>query len=124
MAGAATTSQLSDVGEAFDAWTEARMRPWVEDHAVMDEALRRRWAGDDVDLTGPRLPSDLVLEAAKVDERIGPAVGPYMGMQDLPSVLDPVEPLARVVYQSGWRPALTAGPNRRELAEIVDAAAA
>jgi hypothetical protein len=47
-----------------------------------------------------------------------------MGMQDLPSVLDPVEPLARVVYQSGWRPALTAGPNRRELAEIVDAAAA
>lgn len=100
------------------------MRPWVEDHAVMDEALRRRWAGDDVDLTGPRLPSDLVLEAANVDERIGPAVGPYMGMQDLPSVLDPVEPLARVVYQSGWRPALTAGPNRRELAEIVDAAAA
>jgi hypothetical protein len=42
--GQATTSQLTGVGEAFDAWTEARMRPWVEDHAVMDEALRRRWA--------------------------------------------------------------------------------
>jgi hypothetical protein len=112
------------VGEAFDAWTEARMRPWVEDHAVMDEALRRRWAGEDVDLTGPRLPSDLVLEAAKMDERVGRAVGPYLSMQALPSVLEPVEPLARVVYQSGWRPAPAPGPNRRELAEIVDAAAA
>jgi 2-polyprenyl-6-methoxyphenol hydroxylase-like FAD-dependent oxidoreductase len=122
--GTATTSQLADVSEAFDAWTDARMRPWVEDHAVMDEALRRRWAGEDVDLTGPRLPSDLVLEAAKMDERVGRAVGPYLSMQALPSVLEPVEPLARVVYQSGWRPAPAPGPNRRELAEIVDAAAA
>lgn len=122
--GRATSSQLVDLGEAFDAWTEAQMRPWVEDHAVMDEALRRRWAGEDLDLTGPRLPSDLVMEAAKIDQRIGPAIGPYLSMQALPSVLDPVEPLARVVYQRGWRPTLAAGPSRRELAEIVDAAAA
>jgi hypothetical protein len=47
-----------------------------------------------------------------------------LSMQALPSVLDPVEPLARVVYQSGWRPTPAAGPNRRELAEIVDAVAA
>jgi 2-polyprenyl-6-methoxyphenol hydroxylase-like FAD-dependent oxidoreductase len=123
-AGTATTRQLIDVGESFDAWTEARMRPWVEDHAIMDEALRRRWAGEDVDLTGPRLPSDLVLEAAKVDERIGRAVGPYVSMQALPSVLHPVEPLARAVYQGGWRPMPAAGPTRQELAEIVEAAAA
>ena len=124
VAGRATSSQLTDVGEAFDVWTEARMRPWVEDHAVMDEALRRRWTGEDLDFTGPRLPSDLVMEAAKVDKRISRAVGPYLSMQALPSVLDPVEPLARVVYQRGWRPTPAAGPNRRELAEIVDAVAA
>ena len=64
------------------------------------------------------------MEATKVDERISRAVEPYLSMQALPSVLDPVEPLARVVYQSGWRPAPAAGPNRRELAEIVDAVAA
>jgi hypothetical protein len=44
-------------------------------------------------------------------------------MTAMPDVLDAVEPLARVVYESGWRPVLAAGPNRRELAEIVDAAA-
>ena len=124
VAASATTSRLTDVGEAFDAWTEANMRPWVEDHAIMDHALRRRWGGEDVDLSLPRLPSDLVMEASRVDVRIGPAIGPYVAMRALPAVLDAVEPLARVVYESGWRPALAAGPNRRELAEIVDAAAA
>jgi 2-polyprenyl-6-methoxyphenol hydroxylase-like FAD-dependent oxidoreductase len=123
VAASATTSRLTDVGEAFDAWTEANMRPWVEDHAIMDHALRRRWGGEDVDLYLPRLPSDLVMEASRVDERIGPAIGPYVAMRALPAVLDAVEPLARVVYESGWRPALAAGPNRRELSEIVDAAA-
>jgi hypothetical protein len=124
VAASATTSRLTDVGEAFDAWTEANMRPWVEDHAIMDHALRRRWGGEDVDLSLPRLPSDLVMEASRVDVRIGPAIGPYVAMRALPAVLDAVEPLARVVYESGWRPALAAGPNRRELAEIVDAPAA
>jgi 2-polyprenyl-6-methoxyphenol hydroxylase-like FAD-dependent oxidoreductase len=119
-----TTAQLTDLGEAFDAWTEANMRPWVEDHAVMDESLRQRWAGEDVDLSGPRLPSDLVMEAARVDERIAPVIGPYVAMRALPSVLDPVEPLARAVYETGWRPPLSEGPSRRELVEIVDRAAA
>ena len=43
------------------------MRPWVEDHVLMDDSLRRRWAGEDVDLTG-RPPSDLVLVAEQDDE--------------------------------------------------------
>ena len=124
VAGAVTTQELTDLGEAFDAWTEANMRPWVEDHAVMDESLRRRWAGEDVDLSAPRLPSDLVMEAARVDERIAPVIGPYVAMQALPSVLDPVEPLARAVYATGWRPRLSDGPSRRELVEIVDRAVA
>ena len=120
VAGACPTGRLTDLGEAFDAWTEANMRPWVEDHAVMDESLRRRWAGEDVDLSGPRLPSDLVMEAARVDERIAPVIGPYVAMQALPSVLDPVEPLARAVYETGWRAPLSDGPSRRELVEIVE----
>ena len=124
VAGDGHDPELTDLGEAFDAWTEANMRPWVEDHAVMDESLRQRWAGEDVDLSGPRLPSDLVMEAAHVDERIAPVIGPYVAMRALPSVLDPVEPLARAVYETGWRPRLSEGPSRRELVEIVDRAAA
>src|SRR6478609_8330271 len=122
--GSMSNGRLSELGEAFDEWTEANMRPWVEDHAVMDESLRRRWAGEDVDLSGARLPSDLVLEAARVDERIEPAIGPYVAMQALPAVLDPVEPLARAVYETGWRAPLSPGPNRRELVEIVESAVA
>jgi 2-polyprenyl-6-methoxyphenol hydroxylase-like FAD-dependent oxidoreductase len=122
--GTVTADELIDLGEAFDEWTEASMRPWVEDHAVMDEALRQRWHGEDIDLSLPRLPSDLVLMASEVDKGILPAVGPYMSMQALPTVLDPVEPLARAVYESGWRPNLSAGPSRRDLVEIVESVAA
>ena len=39
-----------------------------------------------------------------------------------PSCLDPVEPLARAVYETGWRPAFTPGPRRAEVREIVAAA--
>ncbi len=111
------------MGEAFDAWTEETMRPWVEDHSVMDEALRRRWAGEDIDQSGP-IPSNLIMEAAAVDPRILPAIGPYAGMQALPTSLRAVEPYARAVYESGWRPPLTDGPSRSELAGVVAAAVA
>ena len=90
----------------------------------MDESLRRRWAGEDLDLSAPRLPSDLVMEAARVDERIVPAIGPYVAMQALPSVLDPVEPFARTVFETGWRPPLSDGPSRQELVGIVESAVA
>ncbi|HEY8307424.1 MAG TPA: FAD-dependent oxidoreductase [Lapillicoccus sp.] len=70
--GSVSTTGLTELVEAFDEWTEANMRPWVEDHAVMDESLRRRWAREDLDLSGPRLPSDL-MEASRVDERIAAA---------------------------------------------------
>lgn len=116
--------------EAFDAWCEANMRPWVEDHVHMDEVALRRWRGADLDLE-QRLPSDLVMAASQfspeVRERIGPAAGAYLGMTALPSCLDPVEPVAREVYRSGWRPPYTAGPTRDELAtlcrEVAEAAA-
>ncbi|MCW2682740.1 MAG: dependent oxidoreductase [Blastococcus sp.] len=109
------------VGEPFDEWCEQNMRPWVVDHVEMDGDTARRWEGGDVDLTR-RLPSDLVLAAAERDPRIEQAAGGYFSMLQLPSCLEPVEPLARAVYQAGWRPAFTAGPTRRELRDVVAAA--
>ena len=106
------------VAEQFDAWCEVQMRPWVEDHVSMDDSSRRRWTGSDLDLS-ERIPSNLVLAAAEVDPSIGAATGPYLTMTGLPSTLDAVEPLARAVYETGWRPRPAAGPSRAELAELV-----
>jgi hypothetical protein len=106
------------VGEPFDDWCGQNMRPWVVDHVRMDGDAARRWEGGDVDVTRP-LPSDLILAAAAVEPAIGPATGGYVSMMELPSCLDPVEPLARAAYASGWRPAFTDGPTRAELREII-----
>jgi 2-polyprenyl-6-methoxyphenol hydroxylase-like FAD-dependent oxidoreductase len=109
------------VGEPFDAWCEETMVPWVRDHIRVDGDQVRRWQGGDVDLTRP-LPSDLVLSAGQVDPRIARAGAGYLGMVELPSSLDPVEPLARAVYESGWRPPHSPGPSRDELVDLVLAA--
>ncbi|MGK5170227.1 hypothetical protein [Geodermatophilus sp. CPCC 205761] len=109
------------VGEPFDAWCEDNTLPWVRDHIRVDGDQIRRWQGGDVDLTRP-LPSDLILAAARVDRRIDRAAPGYLGMVDLPSCLDPVEPLARAVYESGWRPTPDPGPTRDELVGLIEAA--
>ena len=114
-------SDPARVGEPFDAWCAENMRPWVADHVEMDRDTVRRWEGGDVD-TGRRLPSDLVLAAAEREPAIAPATGGYVAMLQLPSSLDAVEPLARAVYESGWRPAFTPGPTRPELRDVVAAA--
>ncbi|GAA2496933.1 FAD-dependent oxidoreductase [Terrabacter carboxydivorans] len=114
-------SDVESVGEELDAFDETRMRPWVEDHMAIDHAQARRWAGDDIDLTRP-LPSDLIMTAASQDPSIGEAVGPYVSMQALPSVLGTVEERARAVYRTGWRPRPDPGPTSQELAEVVAAA--
>jgi 2-polyprenyl-6-methoxyphenol hydroxylase-like FAD-dependent oxidoreductase len=106
------------VGEAFGAWSAEAMLPWVLDHIRMDGDLVRRWEGGDVDLAAP-LPSDLVLRAAAVEPRIGAAAGGYLAMLAPPATLAAVEPLAREVYASGWRPPLSPGPGRDELVGIV-----
>ena len=41
-------------------------------------------------------------------------------MLEPPTSLDPVEPLARAVYESGWRPACSPGPTRDELVRLID----
>jgi hypothetical protein len=108
----------ADVAEPFHAWCEQNMLPWVLDHVQMDGDMVRRWQGGDVDLTA-RLPSNLILSAAQVDPRIAAATPGYLGMTELPACLDPVEPLARAVYESGWRPAYSPGPTRDELVHLV-----
>ncbi len=106
------------VAEPFDAWCEANTLPWVIDHVDMDGDAVRRWEGGDVDLNR-RLTSDLILAAAAEDPTIGRASGGYLSMLELPSSLDPVAPLARAVYETGWRPRFATGPTRGELREIV-----
>ncbi len=110
-------SDAESAALAFDAWCEEQVRPWFADHVACDAALLRRWAGEDVDLTGP-LPSDLVCAATAVDPSLLRVVGPYWGMRVLPAALAAVEPRAREVYASGWRPPVPAGPTRDELAAI------
>ncbi|MET0899462.1 MAG: NAD(P)/FAD-dependent oxidoreductase [Mycobacterium sp.] len=100
---------------AFDAWCGAQIRPWFEDHVRCDDDRMRRWAGGDVDLRRP-LPSDLIVAAAEADPRLRPLVEPYARMHALPQSLDALQPAALAVYESGWRPALPAGPTREELA--------
>jgi hypothetical protein len=111
-------SDLAGVGQAFDAWAGDLMRPWVEDHIHMDADRVARWSGRDVDLDAP-LPSDLILDAARMRPEIMASAGGYLSMSALPASLRTVEPIAREVYAGGWRPAYDPGPSHDELAEIV-----
>jgi 2-polyprenyl-6-methoxyphenol hydroxylase-like FAD-dependent oxidoreductase len=106
------------VGESFDAWCALEIKPWVDDHVLMDEATQRRWAGEDVDLRQP-LPSDLILAAAEADPSIRPAAAGYLRMTALPASLRAAEPRAHALYANGWRPSPAPGPTRSELADIV-----
>ena len=106
------------VGESFDQWCEGAMRPWVEDHMAMDDALARRWLGEDLDLSIP-LPSDRILAAAQIDPNIGRGAAGYLAMTSGPGVLRQLEPLARTVYRSGWRPRLAEGPTRAEITATI-----
>ena len=109
------------LGESFDAWCAEYIKPWVDDHVQMDEAIQRRWAGEGVALSQP-LPSDLILAAAEADPGIRAVAGGYLSMTELPASLRSAEPRARALYASGWRPRPAPGPGRAELAEIVLAA--
>ena len=108
----------AEVAAAFDAWCDAHLRPWYDDHVYWDADLLRRWAGGDVDLTRP-LPSDLIVEAAQHDTSLMRVAGPYLAMDVPPSALAEIEPAARAMYASGWRPAPHPGPSRDELAGLV-----
>ncbi len=111
-------SDLAACALDFDDWCTLTIRPWFEDHVTMDAHLARRWHGEGIDATQP-LPSDLVVAAAQADPTLMSVVGPYLGMFTQPCSLDAVQPRAKEIYASGWRPPAPQGPSRDELAALV-----
>jgi 2-polyprenyl-6-methoxyphenol hydroxylase-like FAD-dependent oxidoreductase len=109
------------VAEPFGAWCDHAIEPWVADHIAIDGGMVRRWQGEDLDLSIP-LTSDLIADAVEADPRIGQYAGGYFAMTALPETLRPAEPLARAVYQDGWRPTYAPGPTRDELVDVIRAA--
>jgi len=106
------------VAEPFGAWCDDAIEPWVADHIAIDGGMVRRWQGADLDLNVP-LTSDLIAAAVEVDPRIGRYAAGYFAMTALPETLRPAEPLARAVYQDGWRPTYAPGPTRDELVDVI-----
>ena len=106
------------VAEPFGAWCDHAIEPWVADHLAIDGGMVRRWQGEDLDLSIP-LTSDLIAAAVEADPRIGQHAGGYFAMTALPETLRPAEPLARAVYQDGWRPTYAPGPTRDELVDVI-----
>jgi 2-polyprenyl-6-methoxyphenol hydroxylase-like FAD-dependent oxidoreductase len=107
-----------DVTTAFDAWCTERIRPWFADHVAWDADEVRQWAGEDVDLSRP-LTSGHIVAATQADPSLMRVVGRYLGMEALPDALAEVEPQARAIYASGWRPAVPDGPTRDDLVELI-----
>jgi 2-polyprenyl-6-methoxyphenol hydroxylase-like FAD-dependent oxidoreductase len=111
------------VAEPFGNWCDTWIRPWVDDHFAIDGEAVRLWQRHDIDLTAP-LTSAAIVAAAQAEPRIGRYLGGYLAMTELPASLTPAEPMARDVYQSGWRPPYTEGPSRSELVELLQIAVA
>ena len=109
------------VAEPFGAWCDHDIEPWVADHIAIDGGMVERWQGADLDLRLP-LTSDLIAAAVEADPRIGRHAAGYFAMTALPEALRPAEPLARAVYQGGWRPPYAPGPTRDELVDVFGAA--
>ena len=109
------------VADPFGAWCDQLIRPWVEDHIAIDTDAVARWQGAELDLTRP-LSTERICEAAQSDPRINEYAGPYFAMTELPSCLRPAEPLARAVYETGWRAPYATGPSRDQLVEVIAAA--
>ncbi len=106
------------VAEPFGAWCDRAIEPWVADHIAIDGGMVRRWQGEDLDLGIP-LTSDVIAAATEADPAIGAQAGGYFAMTALPESLRPAEPLARAVYESGWRPSYAPGPTRDELVDVI-----
>jgi 2-polyprenyl-6-methoxyphenol hydroxylase-like FAD-dependent oxidoreductase len=109
------------VAEPFGAWCDDAIEPWVADHLAIDGGMVKRWQGEDLDLSIP-LTSDLIAAAVDADPRIGQHAAGYFAMTALPETLSPAEPLARAVYEDGWRPKYAPGPTRDELVDVIRAA--
>ena len=106
------------VAHPFGAWCDEHIRPWVEDHIAIDTDAVARWQGAGLDLSRP-LSTERICEAAQADPRINEYAGPYLAMTELPDCLQPAEPLARAVYETGWRAPYAPGPSRDQLVEVI-----
>ncbi|MGY1593201.1 FAD-dependent oxidoreductase [Geodermatophilus sp. SYSU D00708] len=109
------------IAAPFGAWCDTWILPWVEDHLAFDAESVRRWQGHDLDLTQP-LTSAAIVAAGQADPRIGPHVAGFLAMTALPASLAVAEPLARAVYETGWRQPTAEGPTRDELVSIAESA--
>ena len=89
----------------------------------MDAESVRRWQGEDLEPAGP-MTSAAIVAAAAVDERIRAHIDGYLAMTQLPASLAPAEPIARAVYEAGWRPPVAEGPSRDELVSLAAGAVA
>jgi hypothetical protein len=114
-------ADLRTVAGPFDAWCEEHLRIWVDDHVWSNDEAVRRWQGADLDLTQP-LTSTAILDAAQVDPRINEYAGPFASMRTTLHDLRAAEPMARAVYETGWRPPYSPGPTRDELVAIIQGA--
>jgi len=103
---------------AFDDYCTTSIKPWFDDHQASDPDAVRLLAGQDLDLSRP-LTSVHITAAADADPELKPLVGPYLGMNALPSSLAAAEPGARRVYEGGWRPELLPGPTRDDLVDLI-----
>lgn len=103
----------------FDRWCTEWIKPWFDDHLAWDADQVRQWAGEDIDLSRP-LTSGHIADAAQAEPELMRVVGPYLGMNALPATLAEVEPRAREIYASGWRPPAPAGPTRDELVSLIE----
>jgi hypothetical protein len=110
------------VADPFGDWCDVNIEPWVADHIAIDGRMVRRWKGEDLDLSEP-LTSDLIADAVEAEPRIGQYAAGYFAMTALPATLRQAEPLARRVYEIGWRAPYAPGPSRDELVGVIERAA-
>jgi 2-polyprenyl-6-methoxyphenol hydroxylase-like FAD-dependent oxidoreductase len=112
------SDDLAAVAVAFDEWCTSDIRPWFDDHLAWDADEIRLWSGEDVDLTRP-LTTGHIIAAGEADPSLMRLIGPFLGMEVLPTALAEIEPQVRAIYAGGWRPPTPAGPSRDDLAELI-----
>jgi flavin-dependent dehydrogenase len=103
---------------AFDQWCTRWIKPWYDDHMAWDPDDIALLSGADVDLSRP-LTSGWITAAVEADPSLMRLAGPYFGMFALPETLSAIEPRARALYETGWRPAVPAGPTSGDLAALI-----
>ena len=114
-------ADLRLIAGPFGGWCEDHMRIWVDDHVYSNDEAVRRWQGAELDLAAP-LTSTAILDAAQRDPRINEYAGPFSSMQSDLNALRAAEPLARAVYETGWRAPYSPGPTRDELVAVIHGA--